>query len=115
MPEPVITGMTPLPTDPRPAIETLAAYMRGEITDTLELLHAGWDLEGYALRQFHDHPSVFAAKAEGVTAKRCVENILHEVGIPTGRGAPDLSAINWAALLPLVLQLIQILLSGTKP
>ena len=104
--------MTPLPTDPRPAIEAIASYVRGDLADVLEVLHAGWDLAGYSLRQFHDHPTVFGATKEFANGHECAKHILAEVGYKEGRGAGEYSAINWTAIIPLVLQLIQMLLAG---
>jgi len=117
MPEPII-GLSELVSDPRAAISALRDFVTGKNPDYYEALHAALDLASFTLRQFHSHPTFGnAVVATNETSKEKAEQLLayfppqDDKSFKYSVDAPDLSAIDWGAMLPLVIQLISLLLA----
>lgn len=109
-----MSEMIRLPDDPRPAIDVFIGYATGMVTDELEVAHAGVHFLGYGLGIVHKHPEpVPMASAGNATIKGCCEEIKAIVGAKKGVG--DAEAFPWAALIPLVMQIIQLFLSKKQP
>lgn len=98
--------LTTLPDDPRPAIDVFVGYATGMVTDLGEVAHAAWDFLGFGLSIVHKHPAPVGA-AGSETIKGCCEEIKAIVEAKRG----DAEAFPWAALIPLVMQIIQLFLS----
>lgn len=118
MPEPII-GLSELVSDPRPAISALRDFVTGANPDYLEAIHASIDMASFTLRQFHTHPT-FGAVATSCTessrekAKQVLEHFASMEGDKSfkyGVDVPDFSAVDWGAILPLIIQLVSLLLA----
>ena len=108
---PDIAGLYELPNDPRPGLEVVIGYATGSVTDPLEAGHGALHLASYGLSLVHDHP-VVKGNAE---LKQCCEKVKELVGDPEKK---EMKAADWSILLPqllpLIIKIIQIVLSTTS-